>query len=122
MEQGIFEGRRGSKRLKAIEKHKEQIYGEFQSAYAEAQEMRFFKEEVRWEGTAELLFAMAMRDVHFAWNGLRDYGFLRLCKKWMEENRVATMTSTGVAAMLRTILPEAMCKELGEELAELEVF
>ncbi len=122
MEQGIFEGRRGNKRLKAIEKQKEQIYGEFQSAYEESPEMRFLKEEVRWEGTAELLFAIAMRDVHFTWNGLRDYGFLRLCKKWVEESDAAAMTSTSVATMIRTILPEAMCKELGDELADLEVF
>ena len=122
MEQGIFEGRRGNKRLKAIEKQKEQIYGEFQSAYKESPEMRFLKEEVRWEGTAELLFAMAMRDVHFAWKGLRDYGFLRLCKKWVEEKDETVMTAATVAAMIRTVLPEGMCKELGDELAELEVF
>ena len=122
MEQGIFDIRRGSKRLKAIEKQKQQIYGEFQNAYEDSQEMKFLKEAVRWEGTAELLFAMAIRNVHFAWKGLRDYGFLRLCKKWIEENDETVMTPEAVMAMTKTILPEEMCKTLEEELADLEIF
>ena len=67
-----------------------------------------------------ILFAMAMRDVHFAWNGLRDYGFLRLCKKWIEEKEETVMTPEAVMAMIKTILPEEMCKTLDEELVDLE--
>ena len=122
MEQGIFEGRRGSKRLKAIEKQKQQIYGEFQNEYENSQEMKFLKEAVRWEGTAELLFAMAIRDVHFAWNGLRDFGFLRLCKKWIEEQEETVMTPEAVTEMTKAILPKEMCETLEEELADLEIF
>lgn len=122
MEQGLFEGRRGSKRLKAIERQLEKVRSEFGNDYENTPEMRFLKEEIRWEGTAELIFAMAMRNVNFEWNGLRDYGFLRLCRRWIEEEKLRTMTPKAVAAMTRSILPETMCQELGEELTALEIF
>lgn len=122
MQQGMFEGRRGNKRLKAIEKQLEKVLGEFSTEYENSTEMRFLKEEVKWEGTAELVFVMAMRNVHFAWNGLRDYGFLRLCKKWIEEAKTQALTSKDAAAMIKSILPEEMCQELSEELSALEIF
>ena len=122
MEQSIFEGRRGNKRLKAIEKHKEKVLSEFTTEYENSPEMRFLREDIGWEGTAELVFVMAMRNVHFTWNGLRDYGFLRLCRKWVEENQLTAMTPKTAAAMTRSILPEEMCQELSEELSALEIF
>lgn len=122
MEQGIFDGRRGQKRLKLIEKQREKVLGEFTTEYENSQEMRFLKQEVRWEGTAELTFAMAMRNVNFAWNGLRDYGFLRLCKSWMEGAELTVMAPKDAEAMIKAVLPEAMWAELDEELSSLEIF
>lgn len=122
MEQGLFEGRRGSKRLKAIERQLEKVLSEFENDYENTPEMHFLQENIRWEGTAELIFAMAMRNVHFAWDGVRDYGFLRLCMRWIEEENINTMTPKSVATMTRSILPESMCQELGEELSALEIF
>lgn len=122
MEQGIFDGRRGQKRLKLIEKQREKVLGEFTTEYENSQEMRFLKQEVRWEGTAELTFAMAMRNVNFAWNGLRDYGFLRLCKSWIEEAELTVMAPKDAEAMIKAVLPEAMWAELDEELSSLEIF
>lgn len=122
MEQGIFDGRRGQKRLKLIEKQREKVLGEFTTEYENSQEMRFLKQEVRWEGTAELTFAMAMRNVNFAWNGLRDYGFLRLCKSWIEEAKLTVMAPKDAEAMIKAVLPEAMWAELDEELSSLEIF
>lgn len=122
MEQGIFDGRRGQKRLKLIEKQREKVLGEFTTEYENSQEMRFLKQEVRWEGTAELTFAMAMRNVSFAWNGLRDYGFLKLCKSWIEEAELTVMAPKDAEAMIKAVLPEAMWAELDEELSSLEIF
>lgn len=122
MEQGLFEGRRGSKRLKAIERQLEKVLSEFENDYEDTPEMHFLQENIRWEGTAELIFAMAMRNVHFTWDGVRDYGFLRLCMRWIEEENINTMTPKAVATMTRSILPESMCQELGEELSALEIF
>lgn len=122
MEQGLFEGRRGSKRLKAIERQLEKVLSEFENDYEDTPEMHFLQENVRWEGTAELIFAMAMRNVHFTWDGVRDYGFLRLCVRWIEEENMNIMTPKSVATMTRSILPESMCQELGEELSALEIF
>ena len=39
VEQGIFDGRRGQKRLKLIEKHKVKILSEFTTEYENSQEM-----------------------------------------------------------------------------------
>lgn len=122
MEQGLFEGRRGSKRLKAIERQLEKVLSEFENDYENTPEMHFLQENIRWEGTAELIFAMAMRNVHFTWDGVRDYGFMRLCMRWIEEENINIMTPKAVATMTRSILPESMCQELGEELSALEIF
>lgn len=122
IEQGIFEGRRGQKRLKLIEKQKESILEEFTTEYENSKEMRFLREEVSWEGTAELMMAMAMRNVHFEWNGLRDLGFLRLCASWIKENKAEAMTAKDTETMIRGVLPEAMWVELNEEISALEIF
>ena len=122
VEQGIFDGRRGQKRLKLIEKHKVKILSEFTTEYDNSQEMRFLREEIRWEGMAELMLVLAMRNVNFAWNGLRDYGFLRLCKRWVEESGLETVTTKDTEVMIKSILPERMWDELDEELSALEIF
>ena len=122
VEQGIFDGRRGQKRLKLIEKHKVKILGEFTTEYENSQEMRFLRDEIRWEGMAELLLVLAMRNVNFAWNGLRDHGFLRLCKRWVEESGLETVTTKDTEVMIKSILPERMWDELDEELSALEIF
>ena len=122
VEQGIFDGRRGQKRLKLIEKHKVKILGEFTTEYENSQEMRFLRDEIRWEGMAELLLVLAMRNVNFAWNGLRDHGFLRLCKRWLEESGLETVTTKDAEVMIKSILPERMWDELDEELSALEIF
>ena len=122
VEQGIFDGRRGQKRLKLIEKHKVKILGEFTTEYENSQEMRFLRDEIRWEGMAELMLVLAMRNVNFAWNGLRDHGFLRLCKRWVEESGLETVTTKDTEVMIKSILPERMWDELDEELSALEIF
>lgn len=122
IEQSIFDGRRGQKRLKLIEKQKEKVLSEFNSEYTKCGEMHFLNEEVKWENMAGLMFAVAMRNVHFAWNGLRDYGFLKLCMNWIEENKINVMTPKDTEAMIKAVLPEAMLGEIDEELSALEIF
>lgn len=122
IEQEFYEGRKGQKRLRAIEKQIRRVDEEFEHNYEDTPEMVFFKEEVRWEGIARLIFAMACRNVQFKWNGTRDYGFIRLCRAWADENHMNIITADIMSAMLRDILPEAMCAELEEELAALEIF
>lgn len=121
MEQNFYDGRRGHKRLKAIEKQIEKISGEFETSYADAPEMVFLNEDVRWEGPSRLIFMMAFRNVHFTWNGLRDYGFIRLCRKWILENRITSLTTQEVVVMIKAILPAQMCDELSDELSAMEI-
>lgn len=120
-EQSMYEGRRGQKRLKAIEKHITAVKEEFDHNYSDSPEMRYFDGELEWAGTAGLIFAMAQRNVHFKWNGMRDYGFIRLCKRWIDANELKQMTADATAAMIKDILPEEMCSELSDELAALEI-
>ncbi|MDO4545153.1 MAG: hypothetical protein Q4C25_03265 [Bacillota bacterium] len=122
MEAGLYEGRKGQRRLKAIEKQTQKIKDEFRSAYEDSPEMNFLSEEIRWEGASRLIFVMAMRNVHFTWNGVRDYGFLRLCVKWIKSRKLDTLNTDSTGAMIKSILPETMCTELGEELSAMEFF
>ena len=121
IEQSFYEGRKGQKRYKVIEKHIEKIRSEIQNEYEDSPEMVFLEEQVRWEGTAMLVFYMAFRKVHFMWNGLRDYGYLRLCCRWIRENNLETVESSDAAAMVKSIITREMCMELSEELDALEL-
>ncbi len=121
MEQNLYEGRKGQKRLKAIEKQIRRINEEFEHNYANAPEMIYLEEEVRWEGTSKLIFSIAQRNVNFKWNGLRDYGFIRLCRRWLAENGIQIMTPETTSDMMGNILPEKMCAEMEEELTALEL-
>ncbi len=122
MEQGFYDGRKGQRRLKAIEKQIENVSAEFDNNYAHTPEMIYLRDEINWEGTARLIFIMAHRDVNYKWNGLRDYGFIRACRQWIADNRVKELTSQAVVEMLKAVLPVKMCEELSEELAALELF
>lgn len=121
MEQNIYEGRKGQKRLKVIEKQIKRINEEFEHNYTNTSEMTYLEEEIRWEGTSKLIFSIAQRNVNFKWNGLRDYGFIRLCRRWIGENGIQVMTPEITAGMMGDILPEKMCAELREELTALEI-
>lgn len=121
MEQNFYEGLRGQKRLRTLEKQIEKIRNEFETRYADTPEMVFLEEEIQWEGPSRLIFLMAQRNVHFEWNGLRDYGFIRLCREWIAENEITVLSAKAAASMIRNILPAQMCEELGEELSALEI-
>ena len=121
IEQSFYEGRKGQKRFKVIEKNIEKIKSEIENEYENSQEMKFLEDNIRWEGTALLVFYMAFRKVHFMWNGLRDYGYLRLCCRWIRQRKLETVTSHDAAAMVRSIITHEMCVELSEELGELEL-
>lgn len=120
-EQGFFSGIRGHKRSKTMEKQLEKVNSEFQIQYEGTPEMVYLKEKIHWESPSELIFTMAQRNVHFAWNGLRDYGFIRLCRKWVADHDTQTMNAELTASMIKSILPAVMCEELGEELSALEI-
>ena len=95
--QGVYEGRKGQKRLRAIEKQIVSVREEFDNRYADSPEMKYLSSQIQWVGTAGLIFIMAQRDVNFKWNGLMDYGFIRLCKRWLEEHGLQSVTSEAVS-------------------------
>ena len=106
--QGVYEGRKGQKRLRAIERQIVSVREEFDNRYADSPEMKYLSSTDTYNGvgTAGLIFIMAQRDVNFKWNGLMDYGFIRLCKRWLEEHGLQSVTSEETADMMRDILPE----------------
>jgi len=120
MEKGFYDGRRGQKRLRAIEKQIAKVSTEFDSIYIDSPEMIFLNDEVRWEGSARLLFTLAMRNINYMWEGTRDYGFIRLCSKWICDNDVPVMTRDDVEDMLRDIMPLKMYTALEEQTAAFE--
>ena len=120
-EQRFLGGIRGHKLAKTVEKQIEKVSGEFQPQYSGVPEMLYLENEIRWEGPSKLIFLMAQRNVNFAWNGIRDYGFIRLCQKWVRGNDVKVMDAAAAISMIRSILPAAMCEELAEELSAMEI-
>lgn len=121
MEKGFYDGRRGQKRLRAIEKQISKVSGEFDNIYIDSPEMNFLNEEIKWEGTARLVFILAMRNVNYLWNGTRDYGFIRLCSRWIREKDLTAMTQDDTEEMLKGILPLKMYEDLDEQLAAFEL-
>ncbi|HIU26743.1 MAG TPA: hypothetical protein IAC50_09645 [Candidatus Copromorpha excrementigallinarum] len=121
-EAGFYESRKEQKRLKTIEKRISSVEEEFDNRYREFPEMLFMEETIRWEGAAKLIFITALRDVNFTWGGIRDYGFIRLCRKWTDENQIHTLTPADAAEMVKSILPSYMWEQLEEELAAMELF
>ncbi len=119
--QGVYEGRKGQKRLRAIERQIVSVREEFDNRYADSPEMKYLNSQIQWVGTAGLIFVMAQRDVNFKWNGMMDYGFIRLCRRWLEERGLQSVTADETADMIRDILPEEMCSELSDELVALEI-
>lgn len=121
IDKSFYEGRKGQRRIKAIEKNIQNIKSEIDSEYETSQEMIFLEEHIRWEGKALLVFYLAFRKVHFVWNGIRDYGYLRLCCRWIRNKNLETMTSHDAAEMVRDIITHEMCVELSEELEALDL-
>lgn len=119
-EQNVYEGRKGQRRLKAIEKHINRVNDEFDHNYTDSPEMKYLEEELSWQGMSRLIFAMAQRNVHFKWSGMRDYGYIRLCK-WLDGNELKVVTDDAATAMIRDILPVEMCADLSDELIALQI-
>ncbi len=116
-----YGSRREQKRLKSIEKRIAAVEEEFDNRYREFPEMLFMEETIIWEGAAKLIFVMAMRDVSFRWNGMRDYGFIRLCRKWTDEKKLDRLGVDEAKEMVKSILPSDMWIQLEEELAATEL-
>ena len=117
----IFKNQLFLKMRKLIEKNIQRTNEEFDHNCEESPEMIYLDRQIKWEGTARLIFTLAQRDVNFRWNGLRDYGYIRLCCKWIDGNGLTTVTADAADAMMRDILPADMCSALDDELAALEI-
>lgn len=117
----FYKGRKGQQRLKAIQKETAKINGEIQHSYANTPEMIYLENDIIWDAISKLIFLMAQKSVQFKWKGVRDYGFIRLCTRWIMENKISTLTPEIATAMMEDVLPSKMYSQLIDELDALEI-
>ena len=116
----LFKGRKGRKRLEAIEQQISKITEEFDNKYENTREMKFLKDDIKWLKTSYLVFLMGQKLVYFKWKGLRDYGFIRLCAQWLSDRGIDEPSPELVVDMLRDVLPDDLCEKLGAQLKSVE--
>lgn len=116
----MFKGRKGKKKLEALELQIKKISDEFDNKYMHTREMKYINEEVKWNRVSRLVFLMGERLVYFRYKGLRDYGFIRECAQWLENNKVREPQPEQVIEMLESVLPEELCLRLSEDLKTVE--
>ena len=118
----MFKGRKGRKKLEALDQQIQRISEEFENRYMHTREMKYISENVSWSRTSRLVFLMGQRLVYHRWRGLRDYGFIRLCAQWLETNRISEPTPEQVVDMMEDVLPEDLSRKLAEELKNVELY
>lgn len=116
----MFKGRKGRKKLEALEQQINKISDEFDNRYEDTREMKFLKEDIKWLKTSYLVFLMGQKLVYFKWKGLRDYGFIRLCAQWLADKGIEEPAPEQVVDMLRDVLPDDLCGKLSEQLKTVE--
>ncbi|MBQ0078474.1 MAG: hypothetical protein KBS66_01100 [Eubacterium sp.] len=116
----MFKGRKGRKKLEALEQQIKKISDEFDNKYMHTREMKYLNEDIKWTKVSRLVFLMGERLVYFRYKGLRDYGFIRECAQWLESNRITQPEPEQVIQMLESVLPEELCIRLSEDLKTVE--
>lgn len=117
---GANESKRKQRRLRNTSKLTDRVKEEFECRYNDAPEMMFLEKDVTWHGASYLVFLMALRNVNHRWNGMRDYGFIRLFSASIGVGE-EELTAEDALAKVRAILPDDMVEELEKELKEKEV-
>ena len=116
----MFKGRKGKKKLEALEQQIATISDEFDNRYKDTREMKYLSDEIRWMKTSYLVFLMGQKLVYFKWKGLRDYGFIRLCAQWLASRGITEPAPEQVVDMMQDVLPDDLCDKLSEQLQTVE--
>lgn len=116
----LFKGRRGKKKLEALEQQISKIQEEFDNKYEDTREMKYLNDSIKWRKTSYLVFLMGQRLVYFRWKGTRDYGFIRLAAQWLVDHGITEPSPEQVVDMLQEILPDDLCEKLSEQLKTVE--
>lgn len=116
----MFKGRKGRKKLEALEQQIAKISDEFDNRYKDTREMKYLADEIKWLKTSYLVFLMGQKLVYFRWKGLRDYGFIRLCARWLADREITEPSPEQVVDMMEDVLPDELCRKLSEQLKTVE--
>lgn len=116
----MFKGRKGRKKLEALEQQITKISEEFDNRYKDTREMKYLSDDIKWLKTSYLVFLMGQKLVYFKWKGLRDYGFIRLCAQWLANREIKEPTPEQVVDMMQDVLPDDLCEKLSEQLKTVE--
>ena len=111
-----FKGRKGQKRLRELNERIDRILGETNERYQSSDEMSFILRSMP-DPMVRLWFVSAYRVLDRHWGGIKDYGFLRLCQRWIQRKRLEEMSRPEAETMLSTILPAHEMQKVRERLA-----
>ena len=114
-----YKGRKGRKQLKALLDEIDHVYGETGNLYRDYEEMQLL-ESMLPDPVVKLYFAKYFRDLNAMWSGVENYGFLRLCGKWIRTNGVQELTQPDVDQMLESLLPSQEWNQLVQPSAQEE--
>ena len=111
-----YKGRKGRKKLQAIQSEIDGIHRQMGRFYTEYEEMKQI-EELLQDPVVHLYFMKYLRDLDAMWSGVETYGLLRLCGKWIRQNQLDELTQPDVDQMLESLLPTGEWETLTQPLA-----
>lgn len=112
-----YKGRKGRKKLQAIEEEIERLHKETGGRYDDYEELKLV-ESMLPDPEVRLYFLKYYSDLDRMWGGVETYGFLRLCGKWIRHNNVSELSQPDVDAMLESLLPSQEWEQLTQPLAQ----
>lgn len=119
MEDNRFKGRKGKKRLREINEHIEQMLGETEERYVRSGEMQAILEAIT-DPEVKLYFVTAYHQLYRKWHGMKIYGLLRLCRRWMNAKKITELRKSDVETMLEDILPSEDLQAVRQSTARAE--
>ena len=111
-DQSIYKGRKGRKLPLEINSRADQLKSTVDPLYADSKELAFIEEYLK-DPLDRLHFMEVFRDLDQMWNGILNYGFLRLCVKWLRVRKPETLTGAEADLMLRDILTSEEYNKIG---------
>ena len=70
-----------------INKYRKKTY----DIYSDKKETRFLNEKINWIGNAELIYRIALQEVHEKTNGLADFGYIRNIYIWLNQKKFTSI-------------------------------
>ena len=102
--QAKYKGRKGRKKLQAINDEIDRLRAETGHRYDDYEEMKVIESTLP-DPELRLYFMKYYRDLDQLWGGVETYGFLRLCGKWIRQKQIEEFEQPEIDEMLENLLP-----------------